>query len=786
MRKIYLFLVSLVFGTCLNAQIIAIPDANFKAKLLSSATNNTVAMNMAGDYIKIDSNDNGEIEMSEIADIKKLTLVSGSISSLLAIENFTALQILLVNGNNLTTLDVSGVPSLIELACYNNSLTSINVSGLVNLEKLDCGGFFQNTSSYDNHMTTLDVSSLSNLKILKCTGNNIASLDVSGLIHLEQLWCDNNAMTSLNVQGATALEVIFCNQNELATLDVSNLPALTNLYCYSNNLTSLNFEGTHELRLLYCYYNSITTLDLNNTQLMFGKLGPNPLESLYIKNGITEINSSPLEFSFSGTSNTLRYICCDEAQLNIIQSMLNNYNNPLCAVSTYCTFLPGGNYGVVEGETRIDYDSNGCTPDDMLAPSIKFLINGTYFVGSSSGQYSIPLEFDEYNLEPILENPDYYNVSPNLRYVAFPEMTSPQTQNFCMTPNGTKPDLEIVIIPLEHARPGFDVRYRIYYHNKGNQLQSGAISLTFPDNVVDLIESLPTATVSVDQLSWTFSNLYPGESRIISLKMNLNSPQELPPLNGGELLTYQASLTSSMADITPVDNEFTLNQGIVNALDPNDKTCLEGNTLSPEDVGKYVHYMIRFENTGTFAAENIVVKDIIDLNKFDITSLIPLDGSHDYVTRIKDNKVEFIFENINLPFDDANNDGYVLFKIKTNPTLLLGDTFSNTASIYFDYNFPIVTEPAVTTIAVLKNKDFAFEDYFTIYPNPVDAVLQIQSKKDIAISSISIYNMLGQVVFVIPNAAQIKSVDVSRLKMGTYFIKISSDMGNSNSKFIKK
>lgn len=56
---------------------------------------------------------------------------------------------------------------------------------------------------------------------------------------------------------------------------------------------------------------------------------------------------------------------------------------------------------------------------------------------------------------------------------------------------------------------------------------------------------------------------------------------------------------------------------------------------------------------------------------------------------IKENNVEFVFENINLPFDNAANDGYVSFKVKTRPTLVGGDLFSNTANIYFDYNYPI-------------------------------------------------------------------------------------------------
>ncbi len=72
----------------------------------------------------------------------------------------------------------------------------------------------------------------------------------------------------------------------------------------------------------------------------------------------------------------------------------------------------------------------------------------------------------------------------------------------------------------------------------------------------------------------------------------------------------------------------------VDSYDPNDKTCLEGTTITPAMVGEYVHYVIRFENTGTYPAENIVVKDMIDLAKFDINTLIPIKGSHEFVTKI--------------------------------------------------------------------------------------------------------------------------------------------------------
>lgn len=261
---------------------------------------------------------------------------------------------------------------------------------------------------------------------------------------------------------------------------------------------------------------------------------------------------------------------------------------------------------------------------------------------------------------------------------------------------------------------------------------------------------------------------------------------ETPAVNGGDILNYTTTINSPAIDVLPNDNTFAYNQTVVNSYDPNDKTCLEGNTIPPSKVGDYVHYMIRFENNGTANAQNVVIKDIIDLDKFDITTLVTIKGSHDFVTNISSgNRVEFIFQNINLPFADATNDGYVSFKIKTKPTLVLGNTFSNSASIYFDYNFPIVTNTATTTIAVLTIQDFEFKNYFNVYPNPVSDILNLISKENIEVSSISIYNTLGQLILVIPNAQNTKIVDVTSLTSGNYFIKINSDKGTSNTKFIK-
>ncbi len=597
-------------------------------------------------------------------------------------------------------------------------------------------------------------------------GNNIL-IDSNGDNEIDV--AEAEVVYTLNLQDASIFELeglnFFVNlrylsigYNHFSVLDVSSLPFLQNLSAGNcQNLTYINIK--------------------NGLLSFFSPLLP--------PDGVTLPGA---DFPYCPN---LQYVCCDDDEFDNGLAYLSFFGYTNVSLSSYCSFTPGGTFYSIEGISKYDFDNDGCTQTDIVLPHINFSIaNGTVsgnLFANQTGSYFIPVQAGSHTVTPIIENGSYFTISPTNVTVNFPSEVSPFIQNFCVAPNGVHRDLEVVILPVGSARPGFDVRYRIVIRNKGNQLQSGSIDFSYQDAVLDFVTANPNFVMQTqNSLIFDFEELLPFATKEIVVTFNLNSPVEIPSVNGGDILNFTASILSAQTDETPSDNTFTLNQTVVNSFDPNDKTCLQGNTITPEMVGKDVHYLIRFENTGTANAENVVVKDMIDISKFDINSLIPMDGSHPFVTRISNtNKVEFIFENINLPFDDANNDGYVAFKIKTKPTLVLGDSFSNTASIYFDYNFPIITDPAITTVALLGNSDFAFDNYFSIYPNPANNVLNIETKKTIDVTSISIYNTLGQVILVIPNAQQTKSVDVSSLKTGNYFLKINSDKGSSSVKFVK-
>ena len=445
----------------------------------------------------------------------------------------------------------------------------------------------------------------------------------------------------------------------------------------------------------------------------------------------------------------------------------------------------------IQGNVRYDSNNNGCDASDINLPNQRITFtngpNTGNLIADGTGFYSYyNVQVGSNSFIPIMENPSYFTITPPSASVTLSTTNNLFVQDFCVTANGIHNDLEVSTQPIIPARPGFNATYKIMYKNKGTSVQNGVINLNFDDGSMDLITATPVVnTQSTNSLNWNFSNLLPFETREIYVTMYIHSPTASPPVLVGYGLIFISTITGD-EDETPSNNTSTLNQTIVGSYDPNDKTCVEGTFLPITEVGNYLHYVIRFENTGTANAEFIVVKDVIDTTKFDISTLTPLSGSHSFTTRILNtNQVEFIFENINLPFDDANNDGYVAFKIKTKPTLTVGTNINNTANIYFDYNTPITTNTYTTNVYnPLSTSDFEFTNVFSLSPVPSKNTLTITTKQNVILSSINIYNTLGQLVQVITNPTE--TIDVSGLKTGSYFIKIVSDKGTASSKFIKE
>jgi uncharacterized repeat protein (TIGR01451 family) len=721
-------------------------------------------------------------------------------------SNLTNLTTLAFNPGALVTLNVSGCTSLATtIPNYFSSeyLTNANYSNCTSLQNIDLFSIPATTTLNFSGCTALQylhVSSAYALQTLNTTGcinlqqlnigsTNLSTLNLTGLNNLISLSCGYNHLTSLNVAGLPNLAGINCDYNQLTTLDVSGITNLTSLSCSGNQLLSLNLSGLTNLTGLNCSHNQLLSLDISECLSIHGvHCEGNQLLSIFMKNGKLEGNDTYNTPNFNFSSNPiLLYICADEGEMVAMQQKVNQFGYINCQVNSYCSFTPGGVYYTIQGNTRLDANTDGCDAGDLNYSNLKFNITDGTITGNviadTTGSYSLPVTIGTHTVTPILENPSYFSISPANVQMSFPAVASPFTQDFCVTANGIHPDVQITLIPIDTPRPGFNVKYKLVYKNKGNQIANGQITLGFQDDVIDLVSSVPAPTSQVlNSLIWDYTNLQPFESRTIDFVLNLNTPTETPPLNGNDVITFTAAITPLVSDETASDNQFVLPQMVLNSFDPNDKVCLEGSSITPAMVGRYIHYKIRFENTGNYAAQNIVVKDMIDTTMFDVSSLQITDSSHPCTVRISDgNKVEFIFENINLPIDDANNDGYVVFKIKTKPTVVLNDILKNQADIYFDYNFPITTNEAQTIVSTLGNQHFNLSDV-RVYPNPVKDILNIQSTE--VIVKAEVFDVNGRIVF--STQANNNQIDLSTISAGVYFVKVYSNDKIGIAKVTKK
>jgi len=679
-------------------------------------------------------------------------------------------------GNSLTSLNVGGLSALKYLSCDYNQLTTLDVTGLNALKNLGV---------QHNNLEVLTLGIPPALNYLYCEYNNLTSLIIQDCPELAHVDCEENQLTSLILNNLPSLTYVNCQYNNLVNLELSNLTSLTVLECNHNSLTTIGLQECPVLQTLDSQDNLLTALDVSaNSEIIYLHAQDNPLVYLNIKNGINE-NSVYV------TSDQLQFACIDDN--DDTDDILSN--SPLAVINSYCSFTPGGQYNTIAGTLSLNNGSS-CTNGEPLQNITMNISNGTQS-GSTftngEGEYVFYANDEQVTITPVVEVPSYFTITPPSITHSFTTGNTALDADFCVTPNGTHNDLEVSMVPIFDARPGFDATYYIIFKNTGTTTQSGTVTLNYNDAVLDYLSSgSSTPVLTTNSLTWEYSTLAPFETRAIEVALNVTTPLETPAVTIDDVLPFTVQVTSSATDETPANNTFNFNQVVIGSYDPNDKQVTEGSAITIEQAGDYLHYLVRFQNTGTAEAINVVVKDMLADN-LDRSTFAPVSASHPYrVTLTEGNKAEFIFENINLPAEEDNEPGshcFIAFKIKPEATVAVGDVLEkNTAEIYFDYNAPIITNTVSTSIEILARADFDFDSHFMLYPNPAVEIVTVRSNDGTGISSAAVYNLLGQLVLSTAGNTVHNdgiTVNIAGLQTGTYNIEISSEKGRSASKLVK-
>ncbi|WP_299059024.1 M1 family aminopeptidase [uncultured Polaribacter sp.] len=120
----------------------------------------------------------------------------------------------------------------------------------------------------------------------------------------------------------------------------------------------------------------------------------------------------------------------------------------------------------------------------------------------------------------------------------------------------------------------------------------------------------------------------------------------------------------------------------------------------------------------------------------------------------------------------------VLKNTNNNQTFIENVNFTISA-VEFDPDLHLISKN--NSVLNLEENSFLSEN-ITLFPNPVNDVLTIQTSENINIKNAIIYNTLGKELFTTSN----QQIDLSTLSKGVYFIKIVTDYGELYQKIIKE
>ena len=354
------------------------------------------------------------------------------------------------------------------------------------------------------------------------------------------------------------------------------------------------------------------------------------------------------------------------------------------------------------------------------------------------------------------------------------------TYNFPVTITQSYNDLAIAIVPVEAPRPGFTYTNKIIYTNLGNQtLANGSLTFTKDAAITIATVSQPGVLYTSTGFTYDFTNLLPFESRTIDVVLQVPA---VPVVNGGDFLTNSAAIIPFNTDINWENDSSSLTQLVINGYDPNDKMESRGPeilhaTFTSDD---YLYYTIRFENTGNASAINVRVNDVLDA-QLDESSLRMVSASHAYSLDRIDSNLTWRFDNIQLPVSVPNTSigkGYITFKVKPNAGYAIGDIIPNTASIYFDFNPPIITNTFTTEFtAPLSANEFS-SNLFSVHPNPSNGILFVTVNVAESISKITVVDLLGKVIFSEANVNSNEALlNLQTVAKGLYLVEITTGSG---------
>ncbi len=353
----------------------------------------------------------------------------------------------------------------------------------------------------------------------------------------------------------------------------------------------------------------------------------------------------------------------------------------------------------------------------------------------------------------------------------------------------TDPAWDGASLMVEASCAGDSVHFVIT--NIGEDMQSGVNYIVIEDDLImyegilNPLGSFETQDIPMEANGSTFriefhqTEGHPGESRP-------GFSIEGCGTNG------QGTFSTGYVTIYPQDDANTFVsidcQENIDSYDPNDKQGFPRGVGETHDIeaNQDMEYLIRFQNTGTAEAINIIVRDTLS-PLLDPGSIQLGASSHSYEFRLTDEGVlNFYFPSIMLPDSNANepaSHGFIKFRISQQPDLPIGSVIENSAAIYFDFNDPVITNTTVHTIG--EDRLELLTDVYTpnwnqlhwkVSPNPARDWLYFDIEGSEETNGVvAFYSPQGQALLRQTFSSGQFTVDVNNLPAGLCFYRLFID-----------
>lgn len=516
----------------------------------------------------------------------------------------------------------------------------------------------------------------------------------------------------------------------------------------------------------------------------------NPIVQFYYYNGFTFYNNFIIAASNSVGN---YYYDLDSSKWFLNQSLNQMFN--LLPVYTYknkALIVSCGNGfdgaaeialgAIISGKLYVDKDSS-CTfntGDILLKHSLVEFDNGSqkfYTYSDKNGNYEISLLAGSYNVSYSL--PDVVSTMAPCSSISITVVAGTTTTNLGIPIHpSTNKNLGVAISAYRgyRTRLGFTEKYTLTGTNFSLINDSLVMKLKYPSSATYVSSDVAPFSNSSNELVYKFANLAWLDKKIITIEFKTT----VGVSSLGDKLGFFASIVNGNGDSVPENNVDTLVQTVVGAYDPNIKQCYPEGKVKPGL--KKIKYTIHFQNTGNDTAYKVTVVDTFT-QKLGLRSLKVTNTSHpsSYSLRLgDDNTLIWEFNNILLPDSHINekaSHGFISFEANINGVVALGDSITNKAYIYFDYQTPIKTNVASVVIfnenTSVQENILQHNEFIKVYPNPSFSNINIIVDTKYNNKNVQLYNAMGQLInstFV--NDKGESQFNVSELPHGIYFIKV--------------